>query len=99
CEVNLAVSGQFLRRSAVIVLGTERVEGRFTQEMSLGPIVPNRAGKLPQGCMGDEIEFLPEPVEFAFLLGVENEVAEGLVVAEIAELIVETGAEIAAGVI
>jgi hypothetical protein len=51
------------------------------------------------GVVGDEVEFAPEGFEFGGLFWVEDEFAEGLVVAIVAHDVVEAGAEEAAGVL
>src|SRR5207342_827348 len=72
----------------------EGVELRGGHEAGrLGALEPDELLELPDRRVRDEIELFPQVVQLALLAGVEYELVQRPIVAEIAHLTVETGAQ------
>ena len=78
----------------LIVFGAERVELRRGHEAwRLGALEPDELLELPDRRERDEIELLPKAVQLALLRGIEDELVQRTIVAEISHLAVEAGAQ------
>ena len=80
-------------RASVLVFGPHKIELGPPHEPRLGALEPEEARVLPHRGARDEIKFLPEPVELALAFGVEDELVERRVVAEVSRHAVEAGAQ------
>ncbi len=93
-EIHLGQASHFRCGRGILVLGASEVELGLTHEARrLGALEEDEILVLPQGSQRDEIQLMPQGIQLPPLALVEDQLAQRLIVAEIALHEMEAGGE------